>query len=196
VAKFAAEGVMRAHHEAHGWSGINLRAGVVANDGVNGEPTRYVKGNGQTFPDENPARRGSVPATFGGHVLPKGAGPYAGWLQYEPLGGVGIISPWNFPMNVMCRKALPAPLTGNTVVFKPATFTPWTGIHMAQPFEQAGFPAGNGRVERIAHRRRPPRVAVLSVSRRASEHGICRAGTSDARGPPAFRRCGEETHAA
>jgi aldehyde dehydrogenase (NAD+) len=45
-------------------------------------------------------------------------------------------------MNVMCRKALPAMLTGNTVVFKPATFTPWTGVFMAQLFEQAGFPAG------------------------------------------------------
>ncbi len=80
--------------------------------------------------------------TFGGHALPKNMGPYTGWLQHEPLGVVGIISPWNFPMNVMCRKTLPALLTGNTVVFKPATFTPWTGVFMAQLFEQAGFPAG------------------------------------------------------
>ena len=81
-------------------------------------------------------------ATFGGHALPKDAGPYTGWLQYEPLGVVGIISPWNFPMNVMCRKTLPALLTGNTAVFKPASFTPWTGVFLAQLFERAGFPAG------------------------------------------------------
>jgi len=81
-------------------------------------------------------------ATFGGHALPAGTGPYTGWLQYHPLGVVGIISPWNFPMNVMCRKALPALLTGNTVVFKPATFTPWSGVFLAGLFEQAGFPAG------------------------------------------------------
>jgi len=80
--------------------------------------------------------------TFGGHVLPAGAGAYTGWMQYHPLGVAGIISPWNFPLNVMCRKALPALLTGNTVVFKPATFTPWTGIYLAQLFEGAGFPAG------------------------------------------------------
>src|SRR6185369_14839206 len=43
------------------------------------------------------------------------------WVKLEPAGVVGIISPWNFPMNVMCRKTLPALLTGNTVVFKPAT---------------------------------------------------------------------------
>ena len=76
-----------------------------------------------------------------------GSGPAAfsditTWMQYEPLGVAGIISPWNFPMNVMCRKTLPALLTGNTVVFKPATFTPWSGIFMATLFEKAGFPAG------------------------------------------------------
>jgi aldehyde dehydrogenase (NAD+) len=64
------------------------------------------------------------------------------WMQYEPVGVAGIISPWNFPMNVMCRKTLPALLTGNTVVFKPATFTPWSGIFMATLLEKAGLPAG------------------------------------------------------
>jgi alpha-ketoglutaric semialdehyde dehydrogenase len=64
------------------------------------------------------------------------------WVQYQPLGVAGVISPWNFPMNVMSRKTLPALLTGNTVVFKPATFTPWSGIFMAQLFERAGLPAG------------------------------------------------------
>ena len=64
------------------------------------------------------------------------------WVRLEPVGVVGIISPWNFPMNVMCRKTLPALLTGNTVVFKPATFTPWSGIYMAHLFERAGLPAG------------------------------------------------------
>src|SRR5205814_3897936 len=54
------------------------------------------------------------------------------WVKLEPLGVVGVISPWNFPMNVMCRKTLPALLTGNTVVFKPATFTPWSGVYMAR----------------------------------------------------------------
>ena len=64
------------------------------------------------------------------------------WVSLEPVGVVGIISPWNFPMNVMCRKTLPALLTGNTVVFKPATFTPWSGIFMARLFERAGLPPG------------------------------------------------------
>jgi acyl-CoA reductase-like NAD-dependent aldehyde dehydrogenase len=45
-------------------------------------------------------------------------------------------------MNVMCRKVLPALLTGNTVVFKPASFTPWSGVFMATLFERAGLPRG------------------------------------------------------
>jgi alpha-ketoglutaric semialdehyde dehydrogenase len=76
----------------------------------------------------------------------EGSGPSAfsnsTWMQYEPVGVAGIISPWNFPMNVMCRKTLPALLTGNTVVFKPATFTPWSGVFMATLLEKAGLPAG------------------------------------------------------
>src|SRR5499427_2468416 len=76
----------------------------------------------------------------------EGSGPGAfsdrTWMQYEPVGVAGIISPWNFPMNVMCRKTLPALLTGNTVVFKPATFTPWSGVFMATLLEKAGLPPG------------------------------------------------------
>jgi aldehyde dehydrogenase (NAD+) len=79
-------------------------------------------------------------------VFYEGSGPAAfsdrTWMQYEPVGVAGIISPWNFPMNVMCRKTLPALLTGNTVVFKPATFTPWSGVFMATLLEKAGLPAG------------------------------------------------------
>jgi acyl-CoA reductase-like NAD-dependent aldehyde dehydrogenase len=81
-------------------------------------------------------------AAFAGHVGPGAFRDLTTWVQYQPLGVVGVISPWNFPMNVMCRKTLPALLTGNTVVFKPASFTPWSGIFMAGLFERAKLPAG------------------------------------------------------
>ena len=81
-------------------------------------------------------------ARFYGHSGPGALRDVTTWVQYEPVGVVGIISPWNFPMNVMCRKTLPALLTGNTVVFKPATFTPWSAVFMARLFERAGLPAG------------------------------------------------------
>ena len=81
-------------------------------------------------------------AAFAGGTGPGAFRTITTWVQYQPLGVVGVISPWNFPMNVMCRKALPALLTGNTVVFKPASFTPWSGVFMAGLFERAGLPAG------------------------------------------------------
>ncbi len=80
-------------------------------------------------------------STFSGHVAISNKFGVA-WEQYHPLGVVGIISPWNYPVNVMCRKTLPALLTGNTVVFKPASFTPWSATIMARLFESAGFPPG------------------------------------------------------
>jgi acyl-CoA reductase-like NAD-dependent aldehyde dehydrogenase len=81
-------------------------------------------------------------SAFYGHTGPGAFRDITTWVQYHPLGVVGVISPWNFPMNVMCRKTLPALLTGNTVVFKPASFTPWSGVFMAGLFERAGLPAG------------------------------------------------------
>ncbi len=81
-------------------------------------------------------------SAFYGHTGLCAPGEITTWVQYQPLGVAGVISPWNFPMNVMCRKTLPALLTGNTVVFKPASFTPWSGVFMARLFERAGLPAG------------------------------------------------------
>jgi aldehyde dehydrogenase (NAD+) len=50
--------------------------------------------------------------------------------------------PVELSLNVICRKAIPALLTGNTVVVKPARFTPWSAVLLAGLVEQAGFPAG------------------------------------------------------
>lgn len=81
-------------------------------------------------------------AVFAGESPPRGHSAVKAWDELHPLGAVGVISPWNYPVNVMCRKTLPALLTGNTVVFKPASFTPWSSIFMARMFEQAGIPDG------------------------------------------------------
>lgn len=81
-------------------------------------------------------------SAFYGHTLPSGTQGMTGWLQYEPLGVVGVISPWNFPVNVVCRKAIPAVLTGNAIVHKPASYTPWSAVFLAELAEQAGFPPG------------------------------------------------------
>ncbi len=61
----------------------------------------------------------------------------------KPLGVIGIISPWNFPLNLSMRSVAPAIALGNTVVLKPASSTPVAGATLvAKIFEEAGLPKG------------------------------------------------------
>lgn len=60
----------------------------------------------------------------------------------EPLGVVGIITPWNFPIAIPAWKIVPALAFGNTVVFKPATSTPLCAVHLVAALEEAGLPQG------------------------------------------------------
>jgi acyl-CoA reductase-like NAD-dependent aldehyde dehydrogenase len=84
-----------------------------------GEASRPI---GQTFPSE---RAGFCCRTI-----------------HEPLGAVAAISPWNFPVITPVRKIAPALAFGNTVVFKPASLTPWTAIYLLELMQKAGLPAG------------------------------------------------------
>ncbi|MEO3809754.1 aldehyde dehydrogenase family protein [Sphaerisporangium sp. B11E5] len=61
---------------------------------------------------------------------------------HEPLGVVGVIVPWNFPMVIMTWGAAPALAAGNTVVVKPAEWTPLTALRLAQLALEAGLPEG------------------------------------------------------
>ena len=64
------------------------------------------------------------------------------YTMKQPLGAVSVLSPWNFPLNVPCRKITPALMSGNTVVFKPASFTPLSGLRLVEIFVEAGLPGG------------------------------------------------------
>src|SRR5271167_1425836 len=75
---------------------------------------------------------------------------HAGWAQlldqefpeYEPCGVVGQIIPWNFPLLMAAWKIAPALATGNTVVLKPAEFTPLTALAFAEICQEVGLPPG------------------------------------------------------
>ena len=60
----------------------------------------------------------------------------------EPIGVIGAITPWNFPIAIPSWKAFPALVAGNTMVIKPAEDTPWSVIKLAEVFHEAGLPAG------------------------------------------------------
>jgi phenylacetaldehyde dehydrogenase len=71
--------------------------------------------------------------------------PGARYLAYtlrEPVGVVGQIIPWNFPLLMAAWKLGPALATGNTVVLKPAEQTPLTALRLGELIQQAGFPDG------------------------------------------------------
>jgi acyl-CoA reductase-like NAD-dependent aldehyde dehydrogenase len=59
-----------------------------------------------------------------------------------PIGVVGVITPWNFPIAIPSWKTLPALVAGNTIVFKPATDTPTLGQRYVELLVEAGLPAG------------------------------------------------------
>lgn len=60
----------------------------------------------------------------------------------EPIGTVGLITPWNFPFAIPSWKIAPALAFGNAVVMKASSETPWSGVLMAQILEDAGLPRG------------------------------------------------------
>jgi len=75
---------------------------------------------------------------------------HAGWAQlmaselpgYEPVGVVGQIIPWNFPLLMLSWKIAPALAMGNTVVLKPARYTPLTALKFAEIVQEIGLPPG------------------------------------------------------
>ncbi|KAI6146137.1 aldehyde dehydrogenase [Pisolithus tinctorius] len=64
------------------------------------------------------------------------------YTRHEPIGVIGQIIPWNFPLVMFAWKIAPAFATGNTVVLKPSEFTPLTAIRMCHLVKEAGFPPG------------------------------------------------------
>jgi aldehyde dehydrogenase (NAD+) len=75
---------------------------------------------------------------------------HAGWAQlmeselpgYQPVGVIGQIIPWNFPLLMLAWKIAPALAMGNTVVLKPAEYTSLTALRFAELCEEVGLPAG------------------------------------------------------
>jgi alpha-ketoglutaric semialdehyde dehydrogenase len=79
---------------------------------------------------------------IGGETLPSELPKTVAYTIKQPLGVVGAITPWNFPVAIPVWKAAPALVTGNTMVLKPAEITPLTAMKIVEIFSQAGLPAG------------------------------------------------------
>ena len=111
------------------------------------ETFRYYAGAPERLPGETIPVAGGVDMTF-----------------REPLGVVGLITPWNFPLTIASWKVAPALAAGNTIVLKPAELTPLTALELERIALEAGLPegvlnvvAGPGPRLRPAPRRAPRR---------------------------------------
>jgi aldehyde dehydrogenase (NAD+) len=85
----------------------------------------------------------SAASQVNGRLLPTDIRGKASSVVRKPVGVVGVISPWNWPLHLSARSVAPALAVGNAVVIKPASDTPVTGgLLLAKIFEEAGLPSG------------------------------------------------------
>jgi glyceraldehyde-3-phosphate dehydrogenase (NADP+) len=84
---------------------------------------------------------------IGGEYLPLdhdvSAGGRWGMIRRFPIGPILGISPFNFPLNLVCHKVAPALASGNTIILKPASQTPLSALRLAQSISKAGWPNGS-----------------------------------------------------
>ncbi|MGW6918915.1 gamma-aminobutyraldehyde dehydrogenase [Kitasatospora sp. NPDC054939] len=103
------------------------------------------------------------------HLEGRAAGEYSGdhtsYVRREPIGVIGSVSPWNYPLQMAAWKILPAIAAGNTIVLKPAELTPLTSLMFARACTEAGIPDGVVNV-------------VTGTGRTAGEHLVAHPGVA------------------
>jgi len=85
---------------------------------------------------------GGLSYTLGGQTIPHELPGNLLYTVRQPLGVVGLITPWNFPVAIPAWKMAPALAAGNTVVIKPATQAPAMTLELAKALSEAGLPKG------------------------------------------------------
>ncbi len=85
---------------------------------------------------------GGLSYTIGGQTIPHDLPQNLLFTRREPLGVVGLITPWNFPIAIPAWKLAPALVSGNTVVLKPASQAPAMSFELAKALAEAGLPKG------------------------------------------------------
>ncbi|GIL34910.1 hypothetical protein PDTK01_09860 [Phycicoccus sp. DTK01] len=167
-----------------------------------GKPIRLAREFDVPGTVDNTAFFGAAARRLDGMATGEYSADHTSTIRREPIGVVGSIAPWNYPLQMAAWKVLPAIAAGNTIVLKPAEITPLTSLPFAEAFTEAGAPP-RGRQRRHRHRagrrrapRRPPRcrddVVHRLDRRRPPGHGHGRghrqARPPRARGQGAVRR--------
>lgn len=107
----------------------------------NGKPLKEVTGSDLPGAIENLRYFAGWTTKMTGQTIPVSES-FFNYTRHEPVGVVGQIIPWNFPIMMALWKIAPAIATGCTVVLKPAEQTPLSALYLAKLVEEAGFPKG------------------------------------------------------
>ena len=108
-----------------------------------GKPIRDARIEAERFADNIEIYAGLVRGgALSGRNVPLPAQKAMGLVVRRPIGVVGAIIPWNFPLTLLANKLAPALAVGNTVVAKPASTTPLATLKLAELMHGAGLPAG------------------------------------------------------
>lgn len=157
--KQADQAIAAARGAAAGWAAFNVQARADLLDKIGNEILArkdelgklLSREEGKTLPEGigEVARAGNIFKFFAGEVLRRSGELVPSVrpgidveITREPVGVVGIISPWNFPAAIPAWKVAPALAYGNCVVFKPADLVPGSAWAMAEIIARAGLPAG------------------------------------------------------
>lgn len=113
--------------------------------------TIEVRDNGKLYAEMHAQARyiaqwyryyGGLADKIAGQVIPTDKSEIFNYTRYEPLGVIGMITPWNSPLLLLTWKLAAALAAGNTVVAKPSEFTSVSTLEFARLVEMAGFPSG------------------------------------------------------
>jgi betaine-aldehyde dehydrogenase len=107
-----------------------------------GKPIRLSTGFDVPGTVDNVAFFAGAARNLEGKAAAEYSGLHTSVIRREPIGVIGSIAPWNYPLQMAGWKILPAIAAGNTIVLKPAEITPLTSVMFARACTDAGIPAG------------------------------------------------------
>ncbi|MGL5866809.1 MAG: gamma-aminobutyraldehyde dehydrogenase [Dermatophilaceae bacterium] len=107
-----------------------------------GKPIRLAREFDVPGTVDNTAFFGAAARRLDGMASAEYSADHTSSIRREPIGVVGSIAPWNYPLQMAAWKVLPAIAAGNTIVLKPAEITPLTALSFAEAFTDAGAPPG------------------------------------------------------
>ncbi len=107
-----------------------------------GKPIRLTREFDVPGTVDNTAFFGGAARNLEGRASAEYSGDHTSSIRREPIGVVGSVAPWNYPLQMAAWKVLPAIAAGNTIVLKPTEYTPTTSLMFAEALTEAGAPAG------------------------------------------------------